>query len=65
MFPSIDIFKLDGGVPRWIEAAQDFDAAKSRVQILGAKSPGEYVVFNHSTQNKIVIKTGPEIKSQS
>jgi hypothetical protein len=53
----IDIFQLEAAGVRWLEAAPDIEQAKARVKELGAKSPGEYLVLNQRTGNKIVIKS--------
>jgi hypothetical protein len=51
-----DILKRhdDGGFI-WIEAAQDLEAARSRLRDLSARAPGEYFVFDQKTQ-EIVAK---------
>jgi hypothetical protein len=46
-----------GGV-RWIlEAAADLERAKARVKVLAASSPGEYIIANQETGDKISIKS--------
>ena len=58
MVPPIDVFKvLIDGQLRWIEAVQDVETAKLRVIALGKISPGQYVVFNQNTGNKLVVET--------
>jgi hypothetical protein len=56
MVPPFDIFKMDGQEPRWIEAAADLDRAKVRVKALAASSPGEYLILNQNTGEKISVK---------
>jgi hypothetical protein len=42
----------------WKAAADSFELAKSTVQRLAASSPGEYMIFNQATGNKIAVKDG-------
>jgi hypothetical protein len=45
----------------WLEAAQDLQAAKARLQQLSAPSPGEYFVFDQRTQQIVAkVSTRPE-----
>jgi hypothetical protein len=53
----IDIFQLETAGVRWLEAAPDIERAKARVRELAGNSPGEYLVLNQRTGNKIVIKS--------
>jgi hypothetical protein len=39
-------------------AADSFELAKSTVQRLATTSPGEYMIFNQATGNKIAVKDG-------
>jgi hypothetical protein len=57
MTPPFDIFQTEtsGGV-RWLEAAATLEDAKARVEELAARSPGEYLLLNQKTGNKLVIK---------
>ena len=48
--------KIDEVNFRWLEAAQDLQSAKSRIEERQAVSPGEYVVFDRRTQ-QIVAKS--------
>lgn len=46
-----DILKRhDDGSFIWIEAADDIQAARARLNELSASSPGEYFVFDQKTQ---------------
>ena len=56
MLPPFDIFKVESGGLRWMEVAVDLERAKARVKVLGASSPGEYIIHNHNTGEKISIK---------
>lgn len=61
MIAQFDIFiKEADGKYRWIEPAMDLDAAKMRVRAIGSTTPGEYLIRNHRTGNRIVITvSGP------
>ena len=52
-----DIFRTEtnGGV-LWIESAATLQDARARVQELGMRSPGEYLLLNQETGNKLVIR---------
>jgi hypothetical protein len=59
MIEPLDIFiKTNDGSYLWKAAADSFELAKSTVQRLAASSPGEYMIFNQATGNKIVVKDG-------
>ena len=56
-----DIFRKDLlGTPVWMEAVEDLETAKLRVTELARRSPGEYFVFSHETE-EIVIDTAPRM----
>jgi hypothetical protein len=56
MIPPFDIFKVDDSGLRWMEVAPDLERAKARAKILATSSPGEYVIANQQTGEKISIK---------
>src|SRR5712664_2215056 len=56
MIPRFDILKVESDGPRWMEAAPNLERAKARVKILAASSPGEYVIADQETGEKISIK---------
>ncbi len=56
MIPRFDIFRVDSDGPRWLEAAADLEGARARVNLLATASPGEYLIANHETGEKISIK---------
>jgi hypothetical protein len=59
MLEPLDIFiKTEDGTYVWKATADSFELAKSKVEELAATSPGEYMIFNQSTGNKIVVKDG-------
>jgi hypothetical protein len=57
MRPPFDILKVESGGVRWMEAAADLERAKARVKVLAASSPGEYIILNQKTGEKISIKS--------
>ena len=58
MSQQFQIFKLESdGSLRLIEQADDAERARDRVKKLSAFSPGEYIIANHQTGEKISIKS--------
>ena len=55
MFHSLDIFKIDGGNALWREAVESFEAAKACIQKLALSSPGEYLIFDQHTGNRVRV----------
>jgi len=52
-----DIFRKDLlGTPVWMEAVEDIETARRRVTEMVGRSPGEYFVFSHETE-EIVLNT--------
>jgi hypothetical protein len=59
MLKPLDIFiKMDDGTYVWKAAADSFELAKSIVQRLASSSPGDYMIFNQETGNRIMVKDG-------
>lgn len=56
MTTSFDIFRVENSGVRWLEAAAGLEEAKSRVRQIAAKAPGEFLVLNQHTGDKIFIK---------
>ena len=53
-----DIYKQQpDGKDYWVEAAQGRDAATARVRILAETFPGQYVIVDNSTEEKVLIGT--------
>jgi hypothetical protein len=46
---------LDDGGLCFVEAAQSLDAAKARVQALAELWPGEYVIYDEATGERVLI----------
>jgi hypothetical protein len=54
-----DIFKQQpDGRDYWVEAAQDLESAKERAQVLAETFPGQYVIVDNTTGEKISIGSG-------
>ena len=61
MVPSLDIFKIDPGRGvLWRGAVKSFVAAKARIQMLALSSPGEYLILDEDTGQRIVV-TGSRV----
>ena len=58
-----DIFKLgeDGTLHR-VEAARDLETAKARVSALAEAFPGEYVILDLTTGQKLSIRSEPALE---
>ena len=52
----LDIFRLGSSGVLWLESVASLESARVRVQELGARSPGEYLVVDLETGNRHVIK---------
>jgi len=50
---------LDDGELHFVEAAQSLEAAKVRVQALAEVWPGEYVIYDEATGERVVITANP------
>ena len=61
----IDIFRIDGDGPRWIQAAASLEEARARINKLASASPGDYLVMNQITGSKVVIKVSAEIETSA
>ncbi|MCU1239811.1 MAG: hypothetical protein JWO71_537 [Candidatus Acidoferrum typicum] len=51
------------GALQFVEANQTFDGAKARVRELGRLWPGEYIIENEETGERVFIDTGDERKN--
>ena len=49
---------LDGGELYFVEAAQSLDAAKARVQSLAELLPGEFVIYDEATGERVSVTAG-------
>ncbi len=64
MRPPFCIFKLRAdGSPHSVEAAQTLDDAKERVKALAELWPGEYVIHNEETAERMYITASGAAKN--
>ena len=56
VFPLFDIFQLqqDNSL-RWCEATDTLEAAHARILVLGKSAPGQYIIVNQQSGQKLVI----------
>jgi hypothetical protein len=47
--PPYDVLKKDAAAVIWVEAAEDLEIAKLRIQELAARCEAEYVIFDSRT----------------
>ena len=56
MLPSLDIFKIDPGRGvLWRGAVKSLVAATARVRMLALCSPGEYLILDEDTGQRILV----------
>lgn len=60
MIPPFDIFKVEADSVRWVESADDLERAKARIKVLAGRSPGEYIILNQQTRERISVKPQPK-----
>lgn len=49
---------LDGGELLFLEAVQTLEAARQRIQALAEFNPGQYVIYNKQTGERVSIIVG-------
>ena len=52
----VDIFRVEPKGVLWLESSTSVEEARARIQLLGTQDPGEYVLLNQTTGNKLIIK---------
>ena len=52
---------LDDGEVRFLEATKTLKAARRRIRALGESSPGEFVIYNQQTGERMSIKGGADV----
>ncbi|HXE36758.1 MAG TPA: hypothetical protein VN087_22785 [Verrucomicrobiae bacterium] len=52
---TFDIFRIDRAGVRWLESAESLDHAKARIRELALSFPGEFILLDRKTGNKVVI----------
>jgi len=56
MIDPVDIFRIESSGVLWVESARSVASAEVRIQQLALSRPGEYIVLEHATGKKHVIK---------
>ena len=51
---------LDDGELHFVETAKTLKAARRRIKALGHSRPGEYVIYNQQTGERVSMKAGAE-----
>jgi hypothetical protein len=51
---------LDGGELLFVEAVQTSEAARQQIEALAAVIPGQYVIYNEETGERLSITAGVE-----
>ena len=51
---------LNDGELRFVGAATTLEAAKRRIRALGRSNPGEFVIYNQQTGERVSMKAGAE-----
>jgi hypothetical protein len=52
-----DIFRMDRAGVRWLESAESVDHAKARIRELAVSFPGDFILLDQKTGNKVVISS--------
>jgi hypothetical protein len=56
---------LDDGQLYFVEAAESLDAAKARVQSLAEMCPGDYVIYDEETGERLLITAASPTSAKS
>jgi len=51
---------LDGGELLFVEAVRTSEAARQRIEALAGLRPGQYVIYNKETNQRISVTAGVE-----
>jgi hypothetical protein len=54
---------LDDGELYFVESAQSLDAAKARVQSLAELLPGEFIIYDEATGERVFVAAGDKSNS--
>lgn len=54
---------LDGGELHFVEAVQTLEAARQRIEALAESKPGQYIIYNKETGERVSITAGVESSS--
>jgi hypothetical protein len=55
-----DIFQISAGQPLWLKSAPALEDAHAQIVQLAALLPGEYVILNSRTGDKIFVNIGQQ-----
>jgi hypothetical protein len=55
-----DIFRMDRAGVRWLESAESLDHAKARIRELAVSFPGDFILLDQKTGNKVVVNSERE-----
>jgi hypothetical protein len=53
-----DIFQISAGQPLWLKSASALEDARAQIVQLAALLPGEYVILDSRTGDKISVNVG-------
>jgi hypothetical protein len=54
----VDIFQVEPRGVRWLGSAETLERARARLRELTPRPPGEYILLDQSTGNKIFLNVG-------
>lgn len=55
---------LDGGELHFVEALQTLEAARQRIEALAELEPGQYIIYNKETGERVSVTAGVESPSR-
>lgn len=55
---------LDGGELHFVEAVQTLEAARQRIEALAELEPGQYIIYNKETGERVSVTAGVVIPSR-
>jgi len=51
---------LDGGELQFVEAVQSLEDARQRIEALAESRPGQYIIYNDETGERVSVLAGVE-----
>lgn len=55
---------LDGGELHFVEAVQTLEAARQRIEALAELDPGQYIIYNKETGERVSVVAGVQSSSE-
>ena len=55
---------LDGGELHFVEAVQTLEAARQRIEALAELEPGQYIIYNKETGERVSVVAGVQSSSE-